>query len=628
MKLVIILTLIGAVLGFHRDKFNLVKDYFSYKAVKYVCYLSCEQPFHNTKVVKELILINIRTSVFQIDKDIGKLAEAVFQSRTNVGILMDGACTNTPAVLNEASESILFDATHSWLIFAPDEHNSTDIISMQFQNLNLSIDADIAVVSKNGIEYHIFDVFNFGKIQGNSLEIMLLGSWRPDNGLIIYLQGFKYYNRWDFHNLTLRAISVMLGRGAESDPRLLADAGHTPGVVAMTKVTSQLLNLLKEHHHFRFRYTIVDRWIGDPKPNSTLAVTNSLYWKEQDISSTSARIFPQWLDWVDICFPPTTTLETKFYYLMLEEGVGRYENRFLTPMSAGVWWSTLAASAGCAAVLAAAARLEARAQPAVYALFSVTAALFQQDFEDGGQERKLTSQGRKLTLLVVGVTSMLLYNYYTSSVVSWLLSAAPPSLTSLDQLIQSDLELVFEDIGYTRGWLQNPGFYYYSGYVNPKEDRMREVKVTKAKRTVEPLQSVGTGIELIRTGLYAYHTEPYTASREVSPRLGDEEVCALAALPLMLPAHVYIMVQKHSPYREFFIWSLMRMWERGHVQASRRRFPASMPACSGRRPRALALGQAAPAFLALLQLSALAALILLAECACHRFQPHHLEFRH
>lgn len=61
--------------------------------------------------------------------------------------------------------------------------------------------------------------------------------------------------------------------------------------------------------------------------------------------------------------------------------------------------------------------------------------------------------GRRMILLVVGLMSMLLYNYYTSSVVSWLLNAAAPTLADIDALISTDLELVFEDIGYTRGWL-------------------------------------------------------------------------------------------------------------------------------------------------------------------------------
>lgn len=49
--------------------------------------------------------------------------------------------------------------------------------------------------------------------------------------------------------------------------------------------------------------------------------------------------------------------------------------------------------------------------------------------------------------------SMLLYNYYTSSVVSWLLNAAAPTMSNIDELIDSDFELVFEDTSYTRGWL-------------------------------------------------------------------------------------------------------------------------------------------------------------------------------
>lgn len=73
-----------------------------------------------------------------------------------------------------------------------------------------------------------------------------------------------------------------------------------------------------------------------------------------------------------------TTIRTKFYYLIPDKGVGDYENRFLTPMSVGVWWCGCAAGALCVAVLAAGARLEARPEPHVYAFFSVFATTCQQ----------------------------------------------------------------------------------------------------------------------------------------------------------------------------------------------------------------------------------------------------------
>lgn len=57
-------------------------------------------------------------------------------------------------------------------------------------------------------------------------------------------------------------------------------------------------------------------------------------------------------------------------------------------------------------------------------------------------------------MLVTGLSSLLIYNYYTSSVVSWLLNGPPPPINSLQELVDSPLEVIFEDIGYAKSWLQ------------------------------------------------------------------------------------------------------------------------------------------------------------------------------
>lgn len=58
---------------------------------------------------------------------------------------------------------------------------------------------------------------------------------------------------------------------------------------------------------------------------------------------------------------------------------------------------------------------------------------------------------------------------------------------------------------------------------------------------------------------YAYHTEPYTASQAISRVFTEDELCELGSLQMMKPANVYIMVQKRSPYRQFFVWRLVCM---------------------------------------------------------------------
>ncbi|XP_050342409.1 ionotropic receptor 75a-like [Nymphalis io] len=581
---------------------------------------------YNKKKIDDLMHKGIRVSMQLTDKNGDeRLQSSLLQRIAPVGVLLEWACDNSEIVLEMASKKTLFDSMHMWLILENEISNGNEnkISSLDIlKQMNLSVDADVVVAVNKGEHYDFIDVFNFGKIQGNHLEKKYIGTWSPGGGLNVSLSGFKYYDRWDFHNLTLRAISVILDRPKVFKPEMLSDLGYTVGVSVMTKIVTQQLWVLKEMHNFRFNYTIAGRWIGSPKLNSTLAVTNSLYWGEQDISCTCARIFTQWLDWVDVFFPPATRLETKFYYLILDKGVGDYENRFLTPLSAGVWWCTIVACLACTVILAVTAVLEARDEPGLYAAFSVFAVICQQAYEDGVQlfEEATSSQGRRLILLVVGLMSMLLYNYYTSSVVSWLLNAAAPILADMDALVNSDLELVFEDIGYTRGWLDNPGFFYYSGYKNPKEDYLRMKKVTMAKRTAALLQPAAAGINLIRTGDYAYHTEPYTAYQVLSKTFEDKELCELGSLQMMAPAHVYIMAQKRSPYKKFFVWSLMRLLERGHTSAVRARVSGYMPTCSGRTPRALALGQAAPAFAILAQVAVVSLIILLCEIYWHRAQ--------
>ncbi|XP_061705891.1 ionotropic receptor 75a-like isoform X1 [Cydia pomonella] len=611
-----LLFLVASAASLPTDWPHMAVDYFQHKHVKYVAHLSCKDAAEIKSVLRLLMNEGIRAAVGLIDQGPMNIMPLLYQYEASVGVLVDGDCINTRDILNNASESMMFDDTHFWLVM--NDNCSMGFVEDTFLDLKLSVDADVVVASYCGDIYQLTDVFNFGRVQGNALETRELGAWTSERGLEILLQGFKYYNRWDFHNLTLRAVSVIRNSSKEFHEGMLYEPGFTVGVAAMTKISSQLLNLLKEMHNFRFNYTIVGRWIGTPERNSTKAMSNMLLWRDQDISSTCTRLFSNWLDWMDPFFPSVTELETKFYYTISEKGIGDYENQFLTPMSPEVWWCAAATGVVCALVLVAAAAVERRPEPGSYGVFSVLAAGFQQDYEDGHQTKK-DSSSRKLALLVVGLTSMLMYNYYTSSVVFWLLNAAAPSLDSLDGLIKSDFELVFEDIGYTRQWLDNPGFFYYMGYKNEKEDELRAKKVTNAKRTLPLFESIEDGIELMRTGKCAFHTEPYTASQVISRTFADKDLCSLAGLQIMPPSYVYVMGQKNSPYRQFFVWSMMRLLERGHTRATRARVGGQIPPCSGLTPRALSLGQAAPAFLLLAEFILLSALILTGEILWHRY---------
>lgn len=102
------------------------------------------------------------------------------------------------------------------------------------------------------------------------------------------------------------------------------------------------------------------------------------------------------------------TSRTKFYYIIPDNGVGAYENRFLTPMSDGVWWSTLAACVLCVVVLGVAALHETRPKPGPYAFFSVYAAICQQGKSDAHSLRYYASN--PMPLLPVMCRRVVLHN--------------------------------------------------------------------------------------------------------------------------------------------------------------------------------------------------------------------------
>ncbi|KAG7303064.1 hypothetical protein JYU34_013085, partial [Plutella xylostella] len=230
-------------------------------------------------------------------------------------------------------------------------------------------------------------------------------------------------------------------------PEMLDYDNSSPDINVVTKTSVNIFNIVAERHNFRFVHSITDRWVGSLVKNDTgtRAGVTSLFFREADFI-TVLRLYPELYSQIDYLYPHVTYIGTKFYYRIPETGVGKYENRFLTPLSPGSWSCILAMCVVCAGVLLMTTVVENRPSSAQFALFTVMALVSQQT--------------RKVAVLVTGTSCLLLYNYYTSSVVSWLLSAPPPSIHSIDELMQSPLEVIFEDVGYTKSWLQVKGLCF------------------------------------------------------------------------------------------------------------------------------------------------------------------------
>lgn len=152
--------------------------------------------------------------------------------------------------------------------------------------------------------------------------------------------------------------------------------------------------------------------------------------------------------------------------------------------------------------------------------------------------------GGRIIFLNILILSILLYNYYTSALVSSLLNSKPNLLETIEELYKSNLEVGIEHQPYTdtniiqernNQWVQklNSSKIFKSGQPNyyfPEE-----------------------GLAKVKKGGFAYHTEAITAYSIISRTYEANPICDLAQIDFIGPFLMGLMVPKKSQYRQLFL---------------------------------------------------------------------------
>ncbi|KAF2892104.1 hypothetical protein ILUMI_14069, partial [Ignelater luminosus] len=149
----------------------------------------------------------------------------------------------------------------------------------------------------------------------------------------------------------------------------------------------------------------------------------------------------------------------------------------------------------------------------------------------------------RFTLLSLLIMSLLLYNYYTSSIVSSLLSGLPPPFETIEELSHSDLEVGLEDIVYTRTLFEVT-----------KDERIKHLYKHKvlAHNNQPSYMTVAEGIARVKSGGFAYHSEPILAYSIVERTFEPYEICELAEIHVFTPTILWVMAQKQGQYNKLF----------------------------------------------------------------------------
>lgn len=151
--------------------------------------------------------------------------------------------------------------------------------------------------------------------------------------------------------------------------------------------------------------------------------------------------------------------------------------------------------------------------------------------------------GGRIIFLNLLIFSIIAYNYYTSSLVSSLLSTKPSVLETIKELYESRLKAGVENQPYT--------ITYILQQIN--DTYIQKLNSTKIYENGKPnFLTPKEGVLKMRDEAFAYHAEAYTVYPLIANSFEQNSICDLAEIDFIPPGVIGMMVSKHSEYTELF----------------------------------------------------------------------------
>ncbi|XP_063628575.1 uncharacterized protein LOC134800050 [Cydia splendana] len=206
-------------------------------------------------------------------------------------------------------------------------------------------------------------------------------------------------------------------------------------------------------------------------------------------------------------------------------------NMFVIPFTGTTW----AACAMVTLVLALAQRVTAKAESEKEGAFVAVMATWLQ------QDASAVPEGAsgRLTFMVLSVCSMLVYAYYSSAIVSALMSAGSSGPTTLRALGDSGYRLASEDYD----WIRTHMFDVYI----PTWPEMEYLKRKKLQNMANFYMDWQSGMQLVKSGTTAYHAE-YNHVYSLMSVLSDDQVCKLQYVDTVPPVMTWLITTSRGQW--------------------------------------------------------------------------------
>ncbi|XP_055855568.1 ionotropic receptor 75a-like isoform X2 [Episyrphus balteatus] len=503
---------------------------------------------------------------------------------TSLGVFLDFNCNQSGYILNKASEKQLYIGKHNWLIV--DMESNYKKFRKQFEDTMMAMDAqityakiDTANLNSSKLSFLHYDVYNNGKYLGGKLNITL--NKKVTCGVEFcetkYLSDLelrsKTGNRCNLNDTTFRISTVSAEISLNSSTEVILDyltSDNNTHREPLSRYSYKIVYILQHLMHYKVSFIHRDKWsanetaggsFGDlPSGNAELSGSGYV--------STEPRLK------IITVVSPIGDFKSIFIF-RTPQNQGLFGGVFLSPFSTPVWIAFGSVILGFGFILWAIFAIEFHIKkyiefvPSLLLTFLISFGLacFQ-----GAALIPCTAGGR-IAFFSLSVVTFIMYNYYTSIVVSSLVgSPIKSNIKTLSQLADSNLEIGFDPIIHTRVFLNVSS--------NPGVKKLVKKKVAGRWSLNSGLWlPAKEGIFKVRDGGYAYHSEASTSYYMVEKYYEQHELCDLNEVKLRTESTLNIMMAKNSSYKEFVRLSATRIRETGILSKHRRHWMKTKLSC-------------------------------------------------
>ncbi|XP_050540389.1 ionotropic receptor 75a-like [Daktulosphaira vitifoliae] len=570
-------------------KYDLIENFLMKKSIDLVVLCVCWKQNDRVQIMKNLNKNYIAVKFFNTDDFFVNLSEEFMFSDNSLaltihspflGIIFDWSCYKNAEF--EFPRNYHWNSSYHWLMIM-EKRVSYDISKFLNQKkINLTVDSEVILAYQMELNntWLIYDIYRTayeprGELVIEALNYSSFGKWGN--------RSWKFDKRRNLRNLTLNAVIPINSYGISANKNATYIKGTEEEIMkylvsskrdrlgsvqkfsyaTMYPITKVLLNMtMKLVTTVSWGFKINNTWDG---------LVGSLVNGEADFSMCIAAVRTVRMDVIDYSALSIWTFEPCFI-IRRRQSSSNSVNIFLRPFNVYVWISLTIVIVLAAGVYYIIFHFESDTPTFTLKTWSDIILLKIGALCQQGSTMSPTKFSNRLIVLLILIFSMVIYQFYSSSIVSELLRPNLVNIDSIKMLDESGLNVGVEDFNILTAVIQ--------AHIdtNPYLNRIINTKVNPKNEYLLPME----GVKKLKKGNYAFYTDPGTSYFLINDIFTEREKCDLSELLVHVPERTGFFIQKRSPYRELIIHASNILLEVGVIKKEHQYWYAKKPRCIDR----------------------------------------------